>query len=164
MASRLIAGMCAAVLAAAALVVAVPAEAAAPAGKVTCQTPPKGTNADETGKKLAVKFFRLMKNDDVSGLEVFLSPAFQAQSGDGTGKNYDTFFSTPLPQVKTFAVSKVRAVLSLFLLTVRYLVRATGNVGGHPYAIDAAPRLSTFSFCSGEWQLVSHGNFDPLRK
>lgn len=151
-------------LTAAATIGTAPAQAAEPTETITCQTPAVGIDVDGTAKQLAAKFFRLMKNKDLTGLESFITPGFVAQSGDGSNKNFDTFLGTPLPNVKTFGISGVKAQLDGPLLSSIYRVRAAGDIAGRPYAISAAPRLSVFTFCSGDWKLVAHSNFDPLRK
>lgn len=153
-----------ALLAATASLGIAPAQAAEPTETITCVTPAAGINPDATAKQLAAKFFRLMKNKDLKGLESFITPGFLAQSGDGSNRNFETFLSTPLPNVKTFGISGVQAQLDGPLLSALYRVRAAGDIAGRPYAISAAPRLSVFTFCSGEWQLAAHSNFDPLRK
>lgn len=154
----------AAILTAAASIGMAPAQAAEPTETITCQTPAVGIDVAGTAKQLAAKFFRLMKNKDLAGLESFITPGFLAQSGDGSNRNFESFLATPLPNVKTFGISGVKAQLDGPLLSSIYRVRAAGDIAGRPYAISAAPRLSVFTFCSGDWKLVAHSNFDPLRK
>lgn len=154
----------AAILTAAASIATAPAQATEPTETITCQTPAVGIDVDGTAKQLAAKFFRLMKNKDLAGLESFITPGFVAQSGDGSNRNFESFLATPLPNVKTFGISGVKAQLDGPLLSSIYRVRAAGDIAGRPYAISAAPRLSVFTFCSGDWKLVAHSNFDPLRK
>lgn len=153
-----------AILAVTASLAIAPAHADEPTETITCVTPPAGISVGGTAKQLAAKFFRLMKNKDLAGLESFITPGFLAQSGDGSNRNSETFLSTPLPNIKTFGISGVKAQLDGPLLSSIYRVRAAGDIAGRPYAISAAPRLSVFTFCSGDWKLVAHSNFDPLRK
>lgn len=164
MKTRIITAAIAAAAVASTLLMSGPAQADESAGTVTCQTPPEGTNATATAEELTTKFFQLMKEKNMDGLETFIHPAFQAGSGNGTGRNAETFLSTPLPNVTAFKLSRMKGRLHDSLLTARYLLAAKGDIAGAPYAIKAAPRLSVFTYCSGEWQMVAHANFDPLRK
>lgn len=145
-----------------AIPMAVPATAAAPSKTVTCQLPPKGTDATAVATSLVTKFFNLIRAKDSAGMKAFLDKAWIAQTGDGTGRDRATF-PTDLPTINAFAVDKINARLSDFLLTTRYLSKVDGSIAGKPYSTDFAPRLSTFSFCSGAWKMVSQANFDQLR-
>lgn len=151
------------VLATGALVTAAPSQAAKPAGAITCKTPPANTDAKATAKGLTITFFTLLQSKDRPGLRAFLNPAFMSVDGQGVAKTRDELANGLLPNIKKFKVSKLQAELSSSLLTAHYLVLASGDINGTPYSISAAPRLSTFTFCTGTWQMVSHANFDPLR-
>lgn len=153
----------AAVLATGALVTAAPSQAAKPAGTATCKTVSGNADVDATARRLAIKFFTLLQAEDRTGLKAFLDPAFISVDGRGVAKTRDELVNGLLPNIQKFKVSRMHAEVSGSLLTAHYLVAAAGDINGQPYSISAAPRLSTFTFCTGTWRLVSHANFDPLR-
>ena len=146
-----------------AIPMAAPATAAASPKTITCQLPPKGTEASAVATSLVQKFFNLIKSKDSAGMKKFLDPAWLAQTGDGTGRDRSTF-PTDMPSINAFTIDKVTARLNGFVLTTRYLSKVDGSIAGKPYATDFAPRLSTFSYCSGAWKMVSQANFDQLRQ
>ena len=137
------------------------ANAAESARTTTCQLPPKGTQANATAERLVTKFFHLIEAKDRSGMSAFLTKGWMAQTSDGTGRDRQLFLDT-LPNVQSFSIDKVNARLDGFLLVSRYLSMVQGDINGKPYSSEFAPRLATFSFCSGKWKMVSQGNFDPV--
>lgn len=143
---------------------AAPAQAAEPTGSVACKTPAANINVNGTSKRLASKFFKLLQAKNTSGLKAFLDPAFYSVDSHGVAKTRSQLVNGLLPNINAFKVSHMHAQLNGSVMTAHYLVLAAGDINGAPYAISAAPRLSTFTFCSGSWQLVSHANFDPLKK
>jgi hypothetical protein len=148
-------------LATAALTAAVPATAAENGTPITCQTPPVGVKANAIAASLATRFFTLIKNKDNAGMSRFIDPAWMSLSSNGTSRDHNTFIGD-LPTITDFSIDHVTARLKGFLLTARYMAKVSGNIAGHPYSADFAPRLSTFTYCSGEWKMLSQGNFDPL--
>lgn len=163
MKSRVTALIAVAGLATGALAVAAPSQAAKPTSAISCKTPPAGTDAQATAKGLAVTFFTLLQSKDRAGLSTFLNPAFISVDGKGVAKTRGQLVNGLLPNIKKFKVSRVNARLDEAVLTSHYLVLAAGDINGSPYSIKDAPRLSTFTFCTGTWQMTSHANFDPLR-
>lgn len=160
--NSMIVGVVTAGVALAAIPMAAPATAATSTKTIVCQLPPKGTDANAVASSLVGKFFNLIKAKDSAGMKKFLDPAWIAQTGDGTGRDRATF-PTDMPTINAFVVDKVNARLSDFLLTTRYLSKVDGSIAGKPYSTDFAPRLSTFSYCTGAWKMVSQANFDQLR-
>jgi hypothetical protein len=114
-----------------------------------------------TGKSLVTQFFTLVQKKDATGLEKFLSPAFQLQRADGSGTGKADYLQS-LPTVTGFELTKFSATQTGSVLVVRYLATATGVVNGKPYTPGPAPRLSVFSRSGKRWQLVAHANFNPL--
>ena len=141
----------------------VPAQAVTPAGTTTCKTPPANIDGRATAKGLTITFLTLLQSKDRPGLKAFLDPAFISVDSKGVAKTRNQLANGLLPNIKRFKVSALRAELNSSILTAHYLVLAVGDLNGTPYSINAAPRLSTFTFCSGKWQIVSHSIFDPLR-
>lgn len=114
-----------------------------------------------TGSSLVNQYFELLEKRDVSGLERFLSPAFQVVRADGSTSRKATYLSN-FPVVKSFTITGVVATQSNGTLVVRYLVTATGVANGKPYTPGPAPRLSVFDWNRTRWQLAAHANFNPL--
>ena len=137
------------------------ASAAERAQSTTCQLPPKSAEANATAERLVTKFFRLIQDKDRSGMAAFLNRGWMAQTSDGTGRDRQLFLDT-MPNVRSFAIDKVNARLFGFLLVSRYLSKVQGDINGKPYSSEFAPRLATFSYCSGNWEMISQANFDPV--
>lgn len=140
---------------------AAPASAADNGKQITCQTPGKGVKANAVAEQLVTKFFTLIKNKDQAAMSKFLDPAWLSLTSNGTSRDHKTFVAE-MPTINDFAVAHVTARLHDFLLSTRYMLKANGSIAGHPYSADFAPRLSTFTYCSGAWKMLSQGNFDPL--
>lgn len=161
---RTTAALAAATVSLAALAVgSAPVAVAEPRASVICVFPDAGTDANATARKLVTKFFRLIKEQDRSGMGRFLDTAWMAQTGDGTGRDRKLFLDT-MPNIETFTIANVNARMSGFLLVTRYQSKVKGDINGKPYSTDFAPRLSSFSFCTGEWKMISQANFDPLKR
>jgi hypothetical protein len=124
---------------------------------------PAPTYADPTAsaKPLVLRFFVLLRKKDVSGLDRFLSPAFQVQRADGTASGKAEYLRK-LADVQEFYLSDLHATQAGGTLVVRYLARVVGTVNGKPYTPGPAPRLSVFSWNGVRWQLSGHANFNPL--
>jgi hypothetical protein len=124
---------------------------------------PRAQNSDavETGKELATKFFTLIQKKDAAGLDKMLSPAFQLERADGTGSGKADYLKN-LPTLNSFELSDFSASRVGSVLVVRYLATATGIVNGKPYTPGPAPRLSVFARNGKRWQIVAHANFNPL--
>lgn len=138
-----------------------PAYAAENGKPITCQTPPKGSNANALATALVTRFFTLIKNQDNAGMSKFIDKAWLSQTSDGTSRDSRTFIGD-MPTIENFAIANVAARLNGFLLNARYQSKVAGNIAGKPYSSTFAPRLATFSYCSGAWKMLSQANFDPL--
>jgi hypothetical protein len=114
-----------------------------------------------TAKQLVTRFFTLIKQKNVAGLRVFLSPAFQIQRADGSGSAKAAYLQN-LPDVTSFKLSSFTATQAGSVLVTRYLATTTGTVNGKPFTPGPAPRLSAFTWNGRAWQLVAHANFNPL--
>jgi hypothetical protein len=122
---------------------------------------PQLSNPTATAKPLVNEFFMLLEKRDTTGLESFLSPAFQVVRADGTSSEKSAYLSN-YPVVDSFHLTNVSATQSGSVLVVRYLATATGVVNGKRYTPGPAPRLSVFEWNGSRWQLVGHANFNPL--
>lgn len=162
--TRTTGALAAATLSLAALAVgSAPMASAEPRATVVCFFPDSGADANATARKLVTKFFRLIKEKDRSGMAVFLDKAWMGQTADGTGRDRKLFLDT-MPNIQSFTIANVNARMSGFLLVTRYQSKVKGDINGNPYSTDFAPRLASFSFCTGEWKMISQANFDPLRR
>lgn len=123
---------------------------------------PRLTNPSATGRALAARYFRLLQAGDIAGLRVFLSSAFQIQRADGSAWGKGPYLRSGLPEVTSFALSRVVGTQAGPALVVRYFARVRGVTNGRPYVNAPAPRLSTFAWNGYAWRLVSHANFEPL--
>jgi hypothetical protein len=119
-----------------------------------------GAGADTTkGTALVARFFDLLKARDATGLEKFLSPAFQLQGADGGFLDRDQFLANP-SQVQSYDLSNVRVTRTGNVLVTRYDVAAVVTINGVPQARAPAPRLSVFAKGKHGWQMVAHANFN----
>jgi Domain of unknown function (DUF4440) len=116
---------------------------------------------NETARPLVVKFFKLIQDRDVAGLQRFLSPAFQVQRADGSGAGKADYLDR-LATVRKFTLSNLTATRAGTTLVVRYLATVEGLVNNKPYTPGPAPRLSVFHWTGKRWQLAAHANFNPL--
>jgi hypothetical protein len=102
----------------------------------------------------------LLQNQDTAGLDSFLAPAFQLQRADGSGAAKADYL-TKLPTIKSFTLGPdVEAVQDGDLLTVRWQLETDEVANGQSLGLGEAPRLSTFVWRDGRWQMLSHSNFN----
>jgi hypothetical protein len=134
----------------------------APAASTAAGPAPRYANPTAAARPLVVRFFRLVQQKDLAGLERFLSPAFQVQRADGTASQKADYLKK-LPNVQKFSLSKFRATQQGGTLVVRYLAVVTGSVNGKPYTPGPAPRLTVFAWNGQRWLLAAHSNFNPLK-
>jgi uncharacterized protein DUF4440 len=144
-------------LAVVALIVA-PGATGAP---VSGRPAPQSSNPTGTAKQLVNEFFVLLAHKDRTGLQRFLSPAFQVQRADGSGAEKKDYLAN-LATINQFHITQLRATRADGTLVVRYLARVEGVVNGKPYTPGPAPRLSVFVWNGKRWQLAAHANFNPL--
>jgi hypothetical protein len=122
---------------------------------------PRYADPAAAAKPLVLRFFVLIQKKDATGLDAFLSPAFQVQRADGTASGKAEYLRK-LPDVEKFYISGLHASQAGGTLVVRYLARVVGTVNGKPYTPGPAPRLSVFTWNGTRWQLAAHANFNPL--
>jgi hypothetical protein len=146
------------------LMLCVVALAVASCSSGTSATPssaPQLADPAATVGPLVDRFFMLIEHKDVTGLQGFLSPAFQLQRADGTASAKAKYL-TELPVIDTFHITNLAATQAGSVLVVRYLATVEGLVNGKPYTPGPAPRLSVFAWNGTAWQLAAHANFNPL--
>jgi len=113
-----------------------------------------------TGRELAVEFLDILQRADTAALEDFLAPAFQLQRADGSGYDRNEYLANPAV-VNSFELGdEVIASQQGDLLVVRWATQANEVTEGTELSDASAPRLSTFVWSDGDWQLLSHANFN----
>jgi hypothetical protein len=118
-------------------------------------------NPTKSATTLVHRFFVLIQQKDVAGLQQFLSPAFQVERADGSGAGKKEYLAK-LATIHTFEIKDLHATQAGGALVVRYLATVEGTVNGKPYTPGPAPRLSVFTWNGKRWQLAAHANFNPL--
>jgi hypothetical protein len=144
------------------LVVATVALAGVPAVAfaATPSTAPRGADSDTTkGTELVERFFDLLRDGNVAGLEKFLSPAFQIQRAEGPFLDKEEYLANPAT-VESYELSEVRATRTGKVIVVRYDVEAEVLIDGVLQSRDPAPRLSVFTKGKKGWRIVAHANFN----
>ena len=111
------------------------------------------------GTELVERFFDLLVDEDVAGLEKFLSPAFQLQGADGGFLTKADFLADP-PDVESYELDGLQVTRTGGVIVVRYDVTAVVTIDGTAQSRDPAPRLSVFTKGKKRWQLVAHANFN----
>ncbi len=124
---------------------------------------PAPSLADPTAaaQPLVNRFFDLLHDNDVPGLQGFLSPAFQVARADGSGAAKAEYL-TKLATVNSYTITNLTATQDGNVLVARYLATVEGLVDGKPYTPGPAPRLSVFVWNGSDWLLAGHSNFNPL--
>jgi hypothetical protein len=123
---------------------------------------PELADATATGHRLANRYFKLLRDKNVEGLQAFLSPAFQVQRADGSSSEKEDFLAK-LPVVNNFVLTDFRATQAGSTLIVRYLASVEGLINGRPYTPGPAPRLATYAWNGSRWQIAANANFNPLK-
>jgi hypothetical protein len=65
-----------------------------------------------------------------------------------------------IPVIGPFQITDVTARQQDAALAVRWTLTVDEVIDGKRYAGNPAPRLSTFVWGKGRWQLISHANFN----
>lgn len=114
---------------------------------------------NQTGRELTEQFIRLIQQKDVNGLQSFLSDAFILQRAEGQHYTKSEYL-TRLPEIGQYTISDVQARQDGNALVVRWSFTVQQVIEGQPYRTDPAPRISTFIWADGRWQMTSHANFN----
>lgn len=114
---------------------------------------------NQTGTELVTKYITLVKDQDVSGLQSFISEAFIIQRANGSHSEKAAYLEN-LPEIGEFTVTEVSALQADNTLVVRWFLAIEEVIDGQPFSGEPAPRLSTFLYQDGEWRLASHANFN----
>jgi hypothetical protein len=117
-------------------------------------------NPSQTGQELVEKYMSLLVEEDVAGLEDFLSDAFMRQGAEGRFATKADYLAD-LPQLSTYTIEDVTANQDGDALVVRWMFTVEEVIDGRALQTDPAPRLATFVWNDGDWHLLSHANFNP---
>lgn len=123
------------------------------------ESAPRLAQPEQTGRELADRFLRLIQQKDMAGLQSFLSDAFIIQRAEGMHYTKSEYLQR-LPELGPYTISDVQARQHDNTLVVRYSLSVQQVVEGRPYRTEPAPRLSTFVWADGRWQMTSHANFN----
>lgn len=112
------------------------------------------------GVALANEFFALLKAQDATAVDAFLSPAFQVARSDGS-VSLKAEYLTSLPVVQDFVLSDFLVTRAGPTLVVRYTATLSETINGQQFAKDPVRRLSVFTKnpATGTWRLLAHSNF-----
>jgi hypothetical protein len=120
---------------------------------------PKLSQPDAVGLEVATEYVTLLQENDLPGLQAFISDAFIIQRADGSTATKSDYL-TKLPQIGPFEIGDVTARQAGSTLVVRWTITVQEVINGSTYNTAPAPRLSTFAWNDGRWQLTSHANFN----
>ncbi len=120
---------------------------------------PTLSDPDQTGDELTNRFITLLAGKDAAGLEKFLSEAFILQRASGSSATKADYLPT-IPNIGPFEISDLSARQDNDILVVKWRMAIQEVIDGKSYSTKPAPRLSTFVWRDGRWQLSSHANFN----
>jgi len=122
---------------------------------------PRLADPDRTGRLLATEFLTVLQEGNRTALAAMLAPNFQLARADGFHADRDQYLANPA-KVSAFRIGgDLAARQDGRTLTVRWAVLVTEQINGVTYADVEAPRLTSFVWRQGRWQLLSHANFNP---
>lgn len=146
-----------------ALVVGAPALAAAAPAAAASNRAPRLADPARTGRALATEFLTVLQQGDAKGLAAILAPNFQVARADGTHADRSQYLANPA-KVSSFVISDdLTARQDGRTLSVRWGVLISEQINGETFTNVEAPRLTSFVWRQGRWQMVSHANFNPPR-
>lgn len=133
-----------------------------PAGAAPTRAPRLADPA-RTGRALATEFLTVLQRGDARGLAAILAPNFQLARADGTHADRAQYLANPA-KVSSFVISDdLTARQDGRTLTVRWGVLISEQIDGEDFTNVEAPRLTSFVWRQGRWQMISHANFNPAR-
>jgi hypothetical protein len=92
-------------------------------------------------------------------LEEFLSKAFNLQRASGSFATKADYLNN-IPDIGLYEISGVTGKQDGDALVMKWSLVVREVIDGQTYSGDPAPRLSTFVWRDGRWQLSSHANFN----
>lgn len=117
-------------------------------------------NPSQTGQELVETYMSLLADQDVDGLEDFVSDAFIRQGAEGRFATKQDYLAD-LPQIANYTITDVTAQQDEGALVVRWMFTVEEVVDGRALQTEPSPRLATFVWSVGDWRLLSHANFNP---
>jgi hypothetical protein len=125
---------------------------------------PALADPDATGRELTSEYMSILQDGDTRALGEFLGDVFVVQRADGSTATRDEYLATPI-EVSSFELGPdVLAEQDGDVLVVRWAVRATEASEVGAMGEEEAPRLSTFAWRDGGWNLVAHANFNTAAR
>ena len=121
---------------------------------------PTLSDPSQTGQELVDTYMSLLRDQDVAGLDDFLSEAFIRQGAEGRLATKAEYLAD-LPQISDYTIADVTGRQDGDALVVRWLFTVKETVDGTPLQATPSPRLATFVWTDDDWRLLSHANFNP---
>jgi hypothetical protein len=107
---------------------------------------------------LVGELFQLLHDEDLDGLDEYLSPAFQLQRTDGTTVTKAAYLEKPAT-IDHWEILEAEGTRYGDTRIIRSIVTSDSVIEGKRTVQDPAPRLSTFTWNGERWQLAAHANY-----
>lgn len=122
---------------------------------------PKLKDPEATARKLITAWLTALKEQDSKEIAASLAPNFQIERADGSGQNRAEYIAKPAT-VSSFTLGDdFVAFQSGETLTARWSTKISEQIGDNQFRDVEAPRLTTFVWRKGRWQILSYANFNP---
>ena len=113
-------------------------------------------------RELLAEFFDLLKEQDLEGLEGYLSPAFQLQRADGSSVTKADYLANA-STVDDYEIHEVHGSRYGNTRIIRAIVSSDSAVNGKRTIVEPGPRLATYTWNGSRWQLAAYANFAALK-
>jgi hypothetical protein len=122
---------------------------------------PQLANLDAEGERMVERFFDALQTGEVEQVDEVLAPGFVIVRANGSVHDRDSYLAN-LPEVNDYELDNFQASQSGEVVVVSYQTAVEEVVEGSDQPAGKAPRLSTFQWVDGEWDIVSHANFGAI--
>lgn len=141
-----------------------PVGSAAPITSAAPLAAPVLDDATATGMALVTQYTDLVMARDPDALAGFLAPGFQILRANGDHYTREAYLAQGLPDILEYQIGEVSAAQTGGTLVVVWQLTATQLVDGVEQPAGPAPRMSTFAWVDGRWQLAGHANFGSVNR
>lgn len=136
---------------------------AAPCVDAACAVPVLA-DPDATGRELVEAYAATIAAGDVAALGAQLAPGFQIVRANGDHYERDAYLAGGLTTMTRWEIPEVEGTQSGPVLTVYWLLDADLVVDGKTQPTGALPRLTTYVWLDGGWQIAAHANFGATER